>query len=259
MTEMRFINVAAMTHAGVVRPDNQDSIVVGQWLNSTPMQAPRTFQLTVHESALCLVADGMGGHAAGAEASRRVGEFLRRRAPQLILAQGVDATLKDANAVLFRAASEHTEWAGMGTTVAGMVFGSDGATWFNVGDSRIFRYRDKFLMQLSSDDVPINDAQFGRSHRITQAIGGSGTFCDVEPHIGHEPFHRGWQYLICSDGLTDMLDINDMELILVEHAGSNAVFRLFQAAIEAGGADNISIMLISCSEEGNPEGGENDS
>jgi len=50
-----------------------------------------------------------------------------------------------------------------------------------------------------------------------------------------------------------------MELILVEHAGSSGVFRMFHGAIEAGGADNISIMLISCSEEGNPEGGENDS
>ena len=75
----------------------------------------------------------------------------------------------------------------MGTTVAGALVRQERLTWFNVGDSRVYRYRENRLRQLSIDDVPTTARSERKLHRITQAIGGISQFADIEPHIGTEP------------------------------------------------------------------------
>lgn len=236
--------VTAFTHQGAVRAQNEDTIAVGSWVWNASMAAPRQ---TVHEIGgprLYLVADGMGGYAAGEEASRRAAFRLAKAAPAVADEAGITALLRQVNGELFDVMREEPQWLGMGTTVVGMVLRTDGIIWFNLGDSRLSRYRDGFLRQLSLDDVPDPYAAGQqRSHRITQALGGAPAFVEVTPHTGTEPLVPGWRYLLCSDGLTDMLDVATIEAVMAEDDVAT-VTALFERAMAAGGEDNVSIILV---------------
>jgi serine/threonine protein phosphatase PrpC len=240
--------VTAFTHQGAVRGQNEDTIAVGSWVRNAPMNAPRQ---TVHElgaTLLCLVTDGMGGYAAGEEASRRVAFRLAEAALDVADEAGIAALLRHVNGEIFTSMRENPRWLGMGTTVVGILLRPDGIIWFNLGDSRLYRYRDGFLRQLSLDDVPdpyAEDQQ--RSHRITQALGGASAFIEVTPHTGTEPLVSGWRYLLCSDGLTDMLIVETIETVMGEDDGTT-VMTLFERAMAAGGEDNVSIVMVRIEE-----------
>jgi serine/threonine protein phosphatase PrpC len=240
--------VTAFTHQGAVRDQNEDTIAVGSWVRNAPMDAPRQ---TVHEIGgllLCLVADGMGGYAAGEEASRRAAFRLVEVVPEVADESGITVLLRQVNGEIFDVMRENPQWLGMGTTVVGMVLRTDGIIWFNLGDSRLYRYRDGFLRQLSLDDVPDPYAEGQqRSHRITQALGGAPAFIEVTPHTGTEPLVPGWRYLLCSDGLTDMLDVATIEAMMAEDDVAT-VTALFERAMAAGGEDNMSIILVRIEE-----------
>jgi serine/threonine protein phosphatase PrpC len=130
----------------------------------------------------------------------------------------------------------------MGTTVVGLLLSATRAVWFNVGDSRIYRHRGGRLEQLSVDDVPSGP----RSGLITQTLGGSPGFLPMAPHIGEEDLVLPSRWLLCSDGLTDMLGDAEIERALAA-SDEDALRALFTAAMQAGGADNISIVLVSAS------------
>jgi serine/threonine protein phosphatase PrpC len=212
------------------------------------MDTPRQ---TVHEIGallLCLVADGMGGYAAGEEASRRVAFRLMEAVPEVADETGITVLLRQVNGELFDVMDENPQWLGMGTTVVGMVLRAAGIIWFNLGDSRLYRYRDGFLRQLSLDDVPDPYAEGQqRSHRITQALGGAPAFIEITPHTGTEPLMSDWRYLLCSDGLTDMLDVATIEAMMAEDDVAT-VTALFERAMAAGGEDNMSIILVRIEE-----------
>jgi protein phosphatase len=133
----------------------------------------------------------------------------------------------------------------MGTTVAGLVLCARRALWFNVGDSRVYLEHGGGIAQISIDDVPPGP----RYGIITQTLGGCHSFFPISPHIGEEEFDgensiSGSRWLLCSDGLTDMLDDDE-----IAHAFGRddeaAVQALFDAAMAAGGSDNISIIVVS--------------
>ncbi len=216
---------------------------MGPWRVVAPMRAPCQLGRSVDRPVLCLVADGMGGQAAGERASALAAEGLAGRAPGLDGADAIRRALREVNRDIFEASEADEGLRGMGTTVAGCLFGPDAFHWFNVGDSRIYRYRDGFARRLSVDDVP--DRTERRSSIITQSLGGSYTLEEIEPHIGREPVTHGWSYLLCSDGLTDLVDDSAIEHVLASGGEDTAlVTQLFDWAMEAGGHDNISIMLV---------------
>jgi serine/threonine protein phosphatase PrpC len=154
----------------------------------------------------------------------------------------VAARLADINADLYRSMRAAPYLAGMGTTVAGLLLTPGTAVWFNVGDSRVYRQcRGKFE-QLSTDDVPPGP----RTGMITQTLGGSSIFLPISPHVGEDDLVLPSRWLLCSDGLSDMLD--DMEIAgLIGDSPEKAVRALFAAAMDAGGMDNISMILVSAS------------
>ena len=129
---------------------------------------------------------------------------------------------------------------GMGTTVAGLLLSAARVLWFNVGDSRVYRYRDGSLQQLSVDHVPPGL----RSGIITQSLGGGFGFVPIEPDIGADDLAVPSRWLVCSDGLTDMIDDTEIARCL-EDNDEEAARKLFEAAMAAGGDDNISIILTS--------------
>ena len=245
------LRVTAFTHQGAVRASNEDTIAVGDWVTSEPMAAPVVLEREVAAPTICLVADGMGGHAAGEVASRMGAEHLASDAAQATDEAAIVALLHKANNALFELMGERPAWYGMGTTVAGISVGPERVLVFNVGDSRVYRIEEGALVQLSTDDTPGPKLPDGRtavytSSIISQVLGGYGPdepIAQIEPHVLGEPLRDGARYLICSDGLTDLLERAEIEALLGRDDQASAR-ALFEAALARGGDDNVSLILL---------------
>lgn len=240
------IRVTALTHRGALRPGNEDTIAVGGWVRSEPMAAPEGIVLD-ESPAVCLVCDGMGGHAAGEVASRAVAEHLVTRRAELAGPQAIARAIEEANAELFALMDEEPASHGMGTTVAGLVISGNDAFVFNVGDSRVHGIRDGRLEQLSTDDTPGPKLEDGRtavmtSSLISQVLGGGGP-APLDVHVLVEGAGRRDGWLIASDGLTDLVPPAEIEGCLCDDDEAT-VRALFEAAMVAGGDDNVSILLV---------------
>jgi len=233
------IEVNAFTHQGRHRPENEDSITVAGWVSDVALSGPRRSRHEFEDPLLLAVADGMGGHAAGEVASRYA---VKRLAAASFVGGALDvaATLNAINGELYHSMAAAPALQGMGTTVAGLVLTPGRAIWFNVGDSRVYRHVDGRLAQLSVDDVPPG----ARSGMITQSLGGSTAFIPVSPHIGDDDLAVPSRWLLCTDGLTDMLSVDEIGRAMA-NADAEAVRQLFIQAMDAGGYDNISIIVAS--------------
>jgi PPM family protein phosphatase len=240
------LRAAAFTHQGAVRPGNEDTIAVGDWVMSRPMDQPMVLERIVAAPTVCLVADGMGGHAAGDVASRFVAECLAERGAEAADAAALSDLLRAIDLQLFAIMRERPELEGMGTTVSGLHVAPTGLCVFNVGDSRVYRIEPPGLVQLSTDDTPGPKLADGRTAAattplLTQSMGGWHEPDELRPHVLSTEAQG--RYLICSDGLTDLLRVD----ALAEHVTDDdaaSVTALFEAAMAAGGHDNISIVLV---------------
>jgi serine/threonine protein phosphatase PrpC len=230
--------VSVASDRGLVRAINEDSFLA----------APPIF----------IVADGMGGHAFGDRASQTAAGVLRNEltAELPLRPAAVLAALQEANLRVQQIGEE--EFAG--TTLAGLalVRDSDDARphWmaFNVGDSRIYQWNDGVLVQLSVDHSAVQElvddglitAAEATTHPdrniVTRAIGVSDR---VEPDIWFLPAGGRQSFLICSDGLTKELDDADIAAILATTDNlTSPADRLVAAALAAGGADNVTVVVI---------------
>ena len=205
-----------------------------------------------------MVADGMGGHTHGALASRTVLDHLIADADQLLEPQRLTAAVDAANARLYAVMAEHPESEGMGTTVVGTMICAGSLLVFNVGDSRCYRTGHGELRQLSRDDVAStakNVLGHRQSHAITQCLGGAPFQLPLSPHIAvHPPLAVGETLLLCSDGLSDMVDDEAIFHLLIDVAGgvTEVVRELARAAMKAGGADNLSIIAARVNADSSP-------
>lgn len=239
------IRVAAQTHRGMVRDNNEDAIALGNVLLTGDIAAPIVAEID-DETRMLLVADGMGGHLAGELASRTALEFLRERSyPQDI--RGWREVLQAANNRLYDVMRERPKVRGMGTTIVGAAFYALELIYFNVGDSRAYRHSRGALQQLSYDDVPdASRASAARvSSQITQSLGGLAVRTLVMPHVtAAPPLRPGETILLCSDGLTDMVNDRTISRILDAPAEPAVTARrLVNAALVAGGHDNVSVVV----------------
>jgi len=238
MSAPTLVEVNALTHRGHLRPHNEDSITVAGWVSDVEMDAPHRSRHDLTAPLLFAVADGIGGHAGGAIASRytikRLAEFSNGGE------QDISMRLATINAELYEAMAASPRLLGMGTTVAGLLLSPVEAVWFNVGDSRVYAVRARRLTQLSIDDVPPGP----RTGMITQTIGGGPVFLPIAPHTGASRVAIPSRWLLCSDGLTDMLSDAEIEEALGQ-GDEDTVRTLFADAMAAGGVDNISIVLVS--------------
>ena len=241
--EAGFVSVAALSHTGRVRPHNEDCIAVGTWLHAQSMRTPLLLGHALDHPLVCMVLDGMGGAAAGEVAARLCAEYLSVHLPACASEQALSVCVRAANAMLFEHMSADAETLGMGATFAGLRIAADGVIACNVGDCRVYRVQDGRLSQLSVDDVPpAAQAAAGRSGVVTQSLGGLIRFREIAPHVCSRSPAPG-TYLLCSDGLYDGLDLAAMESAIDGDLGAS-VSRLFERAMDAGGRDNISIILL---------------
>ncbi|WP_371749396.1 serine/threonine-protein phosphatase [Streptomyces sp. NBC_01283] len=247
---MPYITVTALSHPGLVRDHNEDSLAVGPWtLCGTMTENPQTLGFPLGNPLVVAVADGIGGQPGGEVASGLVVRQLAAIGPSLDGEQAVHDALIACNHAVYAAAERDPELTTMGTTVAGVVLLGKELVVFNVGDSRVLDVslgrEDGALRQVSVDDSPPPAPGRRTTSIVTQALGGALRFSAITPHVSTLPLVGGERFLVCSDGLTDPVPEDTLNELLTAHDSGRAVFELWKAAIDAGGPDNITLALIS--------------
>ncbi|KUO16058.1 PP2C family protein-serine/threonine phosphatase [Streptomyces dysideae] len=249
---MPYVAVSALSHPGLLRERNEDSLVVGPWtLCATVTESPQTLVFPLGTPLVVAVADGLGGHPGGDVASALVA----RRIASIGAALSSEDTVRDAlhacNRAVYQAvgADEVSALATMGTTVAGVVVQPGSLLVFNVGDSRVFAASGNGLRQLSVDDSPPLEPGQRTTSLVTQCLGGSLAYHDIRPHVTAASLSPGDRYLICTDGLTDPLTTDVLDEVMRVHDDGRAAFELWKAAIAAGGPDNITLAVVRVGEE----------
>ncbi|MFD7453962.1 PP2C family protein-serine/threonine phosphatase [Kitasatospora sp. NPDC059827] len=265
-----YIAVSALSHEGLVREHNEDSLTIGPWtLCATVTTNPQTLLFPLGPPCVVAVTDGLGGHPGGEVASALVARRLAAAGGGLDGEEAVRAELQECNRAVYAAAAGEPELAAMGTTVAGLVLLPDRAVVFNVGDSRVYRISSDgpepsppervspervSLERVSVDDSPPLPPGQRTTPLVTQTLGGSLGLTFVEPHVRVSPLAAGDRYLVCSDGLTDPVPEEELAGLLAradgpsDRADGRAAFELWKAAVEAGGPDNITLALVRIGE-----------
>jgi serine/threonine protein phosphatase PrpC len=244
------IEAAGITHRGTVRENNEDCIAIGYWTSQETMESARSFQHELDLPFACVVADGMGGHNDGEQASLLVAKSLARRLPAFG-PEKIAASVRAVNAELYAHVGENPALAGMGSTAVGLAVHDTRLAIFNVGDSRAYKVVDRGLAQLSVDDSFVQNwkpgAAFARSSMLTQCFGGRPTFTDIQPHMHVEPCVPGSTYLLCCDGLYETLP-EEQIFSLIGADVQASVEALLRAALEQKAKDNVTIALVRVAE-----------
>ncbi|MCA9669659.1 MAG: serine/threonine-protein phosphatase, partial [Myxococcales bacterium] len=212
---------------------------------------------------LLAVFDGMGGAASGDVASSTAAELVARQLPKRAakepMAEALLAVVHEANDEVQRVAEEDPRRYGMGTTVtAGVVCGHD-LFVAHVGDSRLYLLRSDELTQITEDQSLSNElvaqgqlsvedaAHFEYTNVILQALGVTE---DLRPFVGRFELRRGDRLLLCSDGLTDMIEREKLVELMGREALSEVPRALVAAAKEGGGHDNITALVAEIGGDG---------
>ncbi|MCP3819420.1 protein phosphatase 2C domain-containing protein [Streptomyces sp. A3M-1-3] len=242
---MPYIAVTALSHVGLIREHNEDSLVVGPWtLCGTETENPQTLVFPLGTPLVVAVADGLGGQPAGEVASSLVVRRLAALGPSLDGEEPVRDALNLCNHAVYAAADGDPELVTMGTTVAGAVVLAESLLAFNVGDSKVYDAAQDGLRQVSVDDSPPPAPGHRTTSIVTQTLGGSPVFGAITPHVSSFALSAGDRYLVCTDGLTDPLPDDEVDSVLRVHDDGRAAFELWKAAMEAGGPDNITFALV---------------
>lgn len=242
------LEVVSLSDIGRVRGVNEDAVAVDG------------------DYGIAVVADGIGGHRAGEVASRMALDIIIERlrakvqqyragARQPTPLQFAEQIVSEANLAIHAAARRQPGCAGMGTTLALALFHNHSVALLHVGDSRIYRLRNGRLQVLTADDSLLHDqielglisAEDARGshnrHLVTQAL---GIEASVPIHATEEDVVSGDVFLLCTDGLSDLVEESDLELI-IDSLKTNlplAANHLAQLANDNGGFDNISLALV---------------
>lgn len=247
------LEIISLTNPGMVRSHNEDSVACDV------------------ACGLVVLADGMGGYNAGEVASgiavsvvaTEICQRLQESSPiECDEASGDElgvALLRDnirkANISIYQAAQSQPQYSGMGTTIVAGLFYDNSVVAGHVGDSRMYRFRDGVLEtitrdhsllqeQIDSGMISIEDARQSKNKNlVTRAV---GIDADVMPEIHVHEVRVGDIYLLCSDGLNDMVEDDDIQATLYAMQGNLplAAEQLIQLANDNGGRDNVSVILV---------------
>jgi protein phosphatase len=240
---------AMRTDPGLVRELNEDTVA---WVT------PQDRTIAESRGNLALVADGMGGHAAGEVASALAADVIRRfyydtagPVPKVL-----SAAFAAANRAILEYAAEHPECKGMGTTCTTLAF-HDGKVWLgHIGDSRAYLLREGELVQLSEDqtlvaklvsDGTLTQEQADHSPMHNVILQALGTSNQIKPIIGAKglPLEFGDVLVLCSDGISNLVSDAKIAEIAGRLAPQEACDALIEAALAAGGHDNASLGVFN--------------
>lgn len=249
------IRVHGITDKGKLRENNEDNFLIldiGK-KKSGDIDDPRFLTSGI----FLVVADGMGGAAAGEKASEIVISTAREVALQNLTASDPDEIsfqcIKSAVAECKKITKRNPEWIDMGSVATYAYLHKKNAFIAQVGDTRLYLHRERELKQITEDQTLINElmkldlitADQARIHpqrnAVTQAIGSMG---DLNPVTYHIPLKIGDRILLCSDGLSGMVSDLEIQSILESHSNiPDALKILLETALENGGIDNITVIL----------------
>ncbi len=241
------LKVEAISDKGLRRSNNEDHILLDDEL-FTDNYLKKQFDAGTSR-AVFAVADGIGGHRAGEIASEEVLKELFRYTEKLPdklsfedIKTGFYKWIRSIHEHLQKMSIENPAYEGMGTTLTGVYYNYGKFFCFHAGDSRMYLLRNNTLKQLTTDHTLawLTNDPYIPSNYIANSVGGGKTpFIDV--HDITSILNAGDKLLICSDGLTDMLEDKELEQILPD---SN-IKKIMEAVYEKGARDNTSILLIS--------------
>jgi protein phosphatase len=249
MDVTKAVSVVRMSDVGLMRSQNEDSVAS---------------DLT---TGLVMVADGMGGYKAGEIASQmttlivaaELAELIHqqsqlRKSHHLSMAEMFKRAVAVANNLVYQTSQQHPICSGMGTTLVAGIFYDNKIIVGHIGDSRLYRFRGGVLEQLTEDhsllQEQINAGLITKEqarvsndgHLVTRAL---GTEPEVELELNEYEVLIGDCYLLCSDGLTDLVEDDEIEEIIASSNGNIhlAASSLIRLANKYGGADNVSVVV----------------
>lgn len=241
---MRYnIHFACTSHIGKVRSINQDNLICdGKYIDpqGEPVQFPLCGAIPCAQQPVFGIFDGMGGEECGEVASLIAARNAAGFTPGKNAVEALSQFCSRANREICRYADDHGV-SSMGTTAAMLAFTHKAVVLCNIGDSKIFRLRQGKIEQISTDHLAF--AAYGVKPPLSQNLGIPETEMLIDPYFAQGQYHPGDIYLICSDGLTDMVATQDICEILEEHPIQDAVTLLLDRALAAGGRDNTTIIL----------------
>jgi protein phosphatase len=244
------IEVSMLSDVGCRRSRNEDRVLILR----PPGDPERD-----HRGLLAVIADGMGGHVGGEIASQIAVDTIGQAYFQQVgdnPIEALKASFVSANQAIHDAASREPSLLGMGTTCTALAIWNNQACFAHVGDSRLYRLRDGALTLLTSDHTMVMELvrvglltpDAARHHRdrsiITRAL---GILPEVEISTAEEPWplEPGDVYLLCSDGLYDLVEDEEIRQTLVSLAPQAACEQLIALAKKRGGFDNISVAILA--------------
>lgn len=249
---MNWVEYACISSKGRIRSRNQDNYsCLGQYLpiDNQGTAAPLCGKRSIKKELLFGVFDGMGGEQRGEAAS-----FIAASTASEWQAVSESAALQRLMLRINQKICDYTlenHLRTCGTTAAMLLFGPQEVYICDIGDSRIYRFRDQGCLQLSEDHVL--PAYGNEKSPLLQFLGIPEAEMPIEPHILKDTVQPGDIYLICSDGLTDMVREDRLRQIIADDpVPKRAAGRLLDAAMAAGGKDNITMILIRCMPERGP-------
>jgi PPM family protein phosphatase len=247
---MLYLEHFGTTHAGKVRQNNEDSLLVGEG----------------RDRSLFAVADGIGGFEAGEVASSITVEVLREMEP----GDSFEEAVREANRRILDSARRDDKRAGMGTTVVAVRFSGTQedpqAEVAHVGDSRAYLLRGGQLRPITEDHSLVAElvrsgdltraqaAEHPQRNLITRALGADE---DVKVDTMTLPVQEGDRFVLCSDGLSDMVSEDTLAVLLEEYPGNpeTTATRLVDAALDGGGVDNITVVVVDVKDKQEVEAG----
>jgi serine/threonine protein phosphatase PrpC len=258
MKQEEALEIVALTHSGMVRAHNEDSVAADA------------------ACGLVVLADGMGGYNAGEVASgiavsvtmTETAQPLKNASPiardeesgEELAVVLLGRSIQKANASIYQAAQSDAQYAGMGTTIVSALFYDNRVVVAHVGDSRLYRLRDETLEAITRDHsllqeqidcgmISVENARHSQNKNlVTRAV---GIDAELIPEIHVHDVAVGDIYLLCSDGLNDMVEDDDIQSILYAMQGNLALAaeQLIQTANDNGGRDNVSVILVKVKQE----------
>lgn len=244
---MKTITFGSKTDIGMVRGENQDAH--GKF-------PPNTLDLSVPKGQLFIVADGMGGHAGGRQASKFAVETIGQSylSSSASIPESLKQAFKNANQVIYDFSINNPQFFGMGTTCIALVLQNRSGCIAHIGDSRLYRITKNDIEQLTSDHSKVAEMvrrgiitpEEARSHpersMLYRAMGVRvGIEFDVMNGIelGSDEY-----YLMCTDGLTGYVEPQELQEIVLSHPPQGACNMLVDLANRRGGHDNITVQIV---------------
>lgn len=237
------IHYSCLSHIGKVRSINQDNFICdGRYMDidATPTVFPLSGTRTSKDTPVFGIFDGMGGEECGEIASY----IASKDAATVEIRKDAVTELSEfchkANADICDYGTLH-EISAMGTTAAMLAFTEKDVVLCNIGDSKVFRLCDGVLEQISKDHVAVS--AFGVKPPLSQNLGIPPNELIIDPYLARGAYNDGDVYLICSDGLTDMVSREEITHVLISKPIEEAITLLLEMTLANGGKDNTTIIL----------------